>query len=159
MEQVAFEQVFFLGLIVVLLALGVLLSKESTRNLIQRAGQAVAVRFARPAHSSEWEIEQAELWLMARRRQLRQDLVRVERLMLTDHGMSATRQLGNRLARDQLLADLRRIPDLLPGHDRFAVVDPSPFTRPQASDRIGPRPAMASTSTVEVLEVGGWSRR
>ena len=59
---------------------------------------------------------------MARRRQLTEDLRRIEQLLLHDETMSATRQLGNRLARDQLLVSLARIPDVLPGRDRYRRV-------------------------------------
>jgi hypothetical protein len=50
--------------------------------------------------------------LMYRRDRLCADLRRIEHLLATDAWMSATRQLGNRLAYDQLVDELRRIPDL-----------------------------------------------
>jgi len=82
---------------------------------------------------------------MARRRQLTEDLRRIERLLLHDETMSATRQLGNRLAREQLIASLSRIPDVLPGRDRYLTDEPVRA------------PALATHGrTVEVLDVGGW---
>jgi hypothetical protein len=67
--------------------------------------------------------------------------------------MSATRQLGNRLAREQLLVSLARIPDVLPGRDRYAAYVPLPY------EAAAPSPALANrTASVEVLDVGGWGR-
>lgn len=156
-QQIAFEQVFYLGLIGVMFVAAVVLSGQARRTLLLELGRAAAARFARPRQTSEWETEQTELWLMARRRQLTEDLARVEQLIRNDAWMSATRQIGNRLARDQLVAGLRRIPDLLPGRDRYAVLEPVPqigYDSPVPGPALSPRgPA------VEVLEVGGWSRR
>ena len=65
--------------------------------------------------------------------------------------MSATRQLGNRLARDQLVASLARIPDVLPGRDRYLSSEPVE-SRQLAYDIAAPSPALASRSaSVEVL--------
>ncbi len=41
--------------------------------------------------------------VLTRRERLLADLERIRRLLATDIGMSATRQIGNRLAHDQLL--------------------------------------------------------
>ena len=67
--------------------------------------------------------------------------------------MSATRQLGNRLAREQLLVSLARIPDVLPGRDRYTAYEPLSY------EMAAPSPALASRGTsVEVLDVSGWGR-
>jgi hypothetical protein len=55
--------------------------------------------------------------LLHRRQKLGADLRRVEHLVATD--MSATRQLGNRLAYEQLLDELRRTPDVFPSSFQF----------------------------------------
>lgn len=52
----------------------------------------------------------AEEWFrVLRGDQLRVDLRRLQLLLLTDMHMSATRQLGNRLARDSVLRDLQAL--------------------------------------------------
>ena len=88
---------------------------------------------------------------MARRKQLTEDLHRIEQLLLHDATMSATRQLGNRLAREQLLVSLARIPDVLPGRDRYTPYEPLP------QEMAAPSPALARRgASVEVLDVSGW---
>lgn len=117
-------------------------------DLLARAWRATVARYGRPEHTPAWELEHTELWLMARRQQLTEDLRRIERLLLHDELMSATRQLGNRLARDQLVASLARIPDVLPGRDRYF-----------AYERVSYEPVAAFSSrsgSVEVLDVVGW---
>ena len=90
---------------------------------------------------------------MARRKQLTEDLRRIEQLLLHDASMSATRQLGNRLAREQLLASLARIPDLVPGRDRYYAYEPVAY------ESTPPTPVLAGrASSVEVLDVSGWGR-
>jgi hypothetical protein len=59
--------------------------------------------------------------LMYRRDRLYADLRRIEHLLATDMWMSATRQLGNRLAYDQLLDEIRRIPDMPSSFERQTV--------------------------------------
>ena len=138
-------------IIAILFVIAVLLTRDRSRAWLIAQGSEIAGRYGRPEHTPEWELEHAELWLMARRRQLSEDLARIERLLLHDASMSATRQLGNRLARDQLLVSLARIPDVLPGRDRSFVYEPLPYETSAASPALGRRAA-----SVEVLDVGGW---
>ena len=138
-------------IIAILFVIAVLLTRDRSRAWLIAQGSELAGRYGRPEHTPEWELEHAELWLMARRRQLSEDLARIERLLLHDASMSATRQLGNRLARDQLLVSLARIPDVLPGRDRSFVYEPLPYETSAASPALGRRAA-----SVEVLDVGGW---
>lgn len=146
-----------LVMFVVLLGFVVLASRETPRAWLVRAGKALATRFTHPEHTPEWELEQAELWLMARRRQLIEDLSRIERLLSCDESMPATRQLGNRLARDQLIASIARIPEVLPGRDRSLAT--SPAYEALAYDRPAPSPALATRGpVVEMLDVSGWRR-
>jgi hypothetical protein len=50
-----------------------------------------------------------DLYQVIRRERLRADLARLRRILATDSAMSATRQLGNRLAHDWLLRELERL--------------------------------------------------
>lgn len=130
-------------IIAVLLALGLGLTYQRPRTWLIAALRSAAVRYGQPEHTPDWELEHAELWLMARRRQLSEDLGRIERLLLHDATMSATRQLGNRLARDQLIASLARLPEVLPGQDRYVAHEP-----------VGA--FLARPGSTELLDVGGW---
>ena len=142
-----------LVIIAILFVIAVLLTRDRPRAWLLTQGSELAGRYGRPEHTPEWELEHAELWLMARRRQLTEDLHRIEQLLLHDAGMSGTRQLGNRLARDQLVVSLARIPDLLPGRDRYTAYAPLPY------EMAAPSPALARRATsVEVLDVSGWRR-
>lgn len=164
-----------LVIIAVLFVLAVAMTYERPRAWLLAGGRALAERYGRPEHSPVWEQEHAELWLMARRKQLSEDLQRIEQLLRHDERMSATRQLGNRLAREQLRASLARIPDLLPGRDRFVAYQPAEVPRFAYAGPSGARPgdvaapspvvhggrgttAWSTTSapTVEVLDVSGW---
>lgn len=136
-----------------LITLALLLRFARSRAWLIRLGHGLSLRFGRPEHTAEWERENAELWLMARRRQLMADLRRIESLMLHDDWMSATRQLGNRLARGQLLASLARIPELVPAQDRYFGYDAA---MQPASDIVAPASWASPRSSVEVLDVVGW---
>jgi hypothetical protein len=141
--------------IAVLFVFAVAMTYQRPRSWLIEAVRGTAARYGRPEHTPAWELEHAELWLMARRRQLSEDLRRIEGLLLHDESMSATRQLGNRLARDQLIASLSRIPDILPGRDRSFTYEP--VESALAYDVAAPSPAMAvRTTSVEVLDVSGW---
>lgn len=143
-----------LVIIAVLFVFSVAMTYERPRAGLVTAWRWLAARYGRPEHTAAWELEHAELWLMARRRQLSADLARIEQLLLRDDTMSATRQLGNRLARDQLILSLARIPDVLPGRDRYFSYEPVPTV---AYDIAAPSPALAGRrASVEVLDVGGW---
>ena len=142
-----------LVIIAILFVIAVMLTRDRSRAWLLSLVSELAGRYGRPEHTPEWELEHAELWLMARRRQLTEDLHRIEQLLLHDAGMSGTRQLGNRLARDQLVVSLARIPDLLPGRDRYTAYAPLPY------EMAAPSPALARRATsVEVLDVSGWRR-
>lgn len=83
-------------------------------------------------------------WLQAQRG-------RLQRLLLVDESMSATRQFGNRLAYAWVLAELERArpdPDQLPHESMARPVEPI--------DVFGGRSYERPTPVVEVLDVGGW---
>jgi hypothetical protein len=142
-----------LVIIAILFGIAVLLTRDRPRAWLIVRVSGFADRHGRPEHTPEWELEHTELWLMARRKQLTEDLRRIEELLLHDETMSATRQLGNRLARQQLIVSLARIPDLLPGRDRYTAHEPLSY------ELSAPSPALASRGTsVEVLDVSGWGR-
>jgi hypothetical protein len=155
--KVVVQMTFLVDLLViaVLFVFSVAMTYQRPRSWLIEAVRGMAARYGRPEHTPAWEQEHAELWLMARRRQLTEDLGRIERLLLHDETMSATRQLGNRLARDQLIASLARIPDVLPGRDRSLTYES--VESALAYDVAAPSPAMAvRTTSVEVLDVSGW---
>jgi len=150
------------------------------RELAERTDEWAQARAVRKARVDP---EQEKLWLWSKRRRLCAALDRIEHLLATDSWMSATRQLGNRLAYDELVEELRRTPDVFPASLDAPIVDlwaeplpvrsrrRSPARRPQDSrDRWDVRDfeagwsapaALGSVSraaTVEVLEIG-WRRR
>jgi hypothetical protein len=84
---------------------------------------------------------------LARADRLREDLRRIKHLLATDTYMSAVRQLGNRLAYEQLLDQLRREPELLPPHD---APDWSRVVRNPASVWI----VQGDNRSVETLDIG-----
>jgi hypothetical protein len=92
---------------------------------------------------------------LIRRERLLADVQRLRRIVATDMTMSAVRQLGNRIAYNQLLLELRDTPDLPVPAPRVANVDwwdadPQPAP-PQLGSSGGPwRPF----GKVETLEIG-----
>jgi hypothetical protein len=120
-----------------------------------RLGGAILDRLSRP---DDVDQEADELWRAARREQLCADLRRVEQLIATDTWMSATRQLGNRLAYEQLLDDLKHTPDVLPvipGMNEINSWTPATATAQPATPDTGYGPRNAPK--IEILEIG-WRR-
>ena len=120
-----------------------------------RLGSAILHRLSRP---DDVDQEADELWRAARRQQLCADLRRVEQLIATDTWMSATRQLGNRLAYEQLLDDLKHTPDVLPvipGMNEINSWTPATATAQPATPDTGYGPRNAPK--IEILEIG-WRR-
>jgi hypothetical protein len=93
-----------------------------------------------------------------RRERLQADVRRLQHLLATDEWMSATRQMGNRLAYDWLVRELdrntRSISPLFVSDDTYGNSD-----IPEVGEPISPRarsqPAQRSPQ-VEILEIGGW---
>ncbi len=121
-----------------------LVSRLSVRVLgprLRRLGDWATDRMNRP---EEVDPEAEEMALYLRRQRLVTQLDRVRRLLPVDEHMSATRQLGNRLAYDSLVADLARLPEVYPA--AAALTPTSSVIR--HDQRHG--------SSVEVLDVVGW---
>ena len=129
---------------------------------MSRVGGVILNRLSRPAddldQQGDLDGEREELSRVLRRERLCADLRRVERLIATDTWMSATRQLGNRLAYEQLLDDLRHTPDVLPAIPGISEINnwtTTASTVQQAFPESGYGPRNAPK--IEILEIG-WRR-
>jgi hypothetical protein len=133
-----------------------LLSQSWMRRLLRPVGLWL---WARVNPVTEPDAASLELWHALRRQQLQRDLDRVRRLIADDAWMSATRQVGNRMAYEQLLAELADLgpaPALQPA-DVWTL---SPTSTPMPSSALLAGPLPPSTPYVEILELGpGPSRR
>jgi hypothetical protein len=125
------------------------------RKQMSRLGGVLVDRLSRPGDPDR---EAEELSQVLRRQRLCADLRRVEHLIATDTWMSATRQLGNRLAYEQLLDDLKHTPDVLPAIPGMSEINN--WTASTSTDQ----PAIPitgygsrSASKIEILEIG-WRR-
>jgi hypothetical protein len=145
----------FLGLFVILL-LSRLVPQRFLRQLARRSYDWASARYE---HYEEPDPGETELWLAEKRRRLCSDLRRVEHLLATDTWMSATRQLGNRLAYRQLVEDLRHTPEVFPAPAPLPSFD----SRDVSAEPLGSAGYIsagfaARSPQVEVLEIG-WRRR
>lgn len=138
-DQLAWLSVF-VGLIVVARLLVSRLALRVLAPRLRRLGEWAVDRMERP---EEVDPEAEEMALFLRRQRLAAHLDRVRRLLPVDEHMSATRQLGNRMAYDSLVADLARLPEIYP------VPPVTPTTSLIRHDQ-------RRGSTVEVLDVVGW---
>jgi len=93
-----------------------------------------------------------------RQEKLQADVRRLQRLLATDEWMSATRQIGNRLAYEWLVRELdkstRGLNPLFVNDDAYGNWDvPGALepTAPRTRSQPAQRPAQ-----VEILEIGGW---
>lgn len=123
------------------------------RPLRAAAGPLVARLSARLTRVEEPDPERVELWNAVRRQRLQADLDRIRRLVVTDTWMSATRQLGNRLAYAQLVDELDQIP--------VADVAFSPWTSPAGVPLalLTADAPLPPGSNVEIMDVGWRSSR
>ena len=100
----------------------------------------------------------AAWYAVSRRQRLQADLERLRRILATDMGMSAVRQLGNRLAHDQLLRELRELPEpLTPAPiaraiDSWSIPTPAPPVMAGGGDN-----RWNTVTSVETLDFG-WRR-
>jgi hypothetical protein len=96
-------------------------------------------------------------WATMRLEQLRSHLERVRRLILDDEHMTATRQVGNRMAHERLLRDVREAEVVL---EAFGPLEPASAI-PVATRPAAPRLAFsapAARPVVEVIEFGPTGR-
>jgi hypothetical protein len=94
----------------------------------------------------------AQDWFrLLRREQLSRDLRRLQLLLVTDMHMSATRQLGNRLAYDSVLRDLNALRELLPTASAESALATWNPTSTQLSAAWGSD--SRRSSSVETLEI------
>jgi hypothetical protein len=101
---------------------------------------------ARQNAASDVDQEYDEVSLVVRRQQLTAHVARLRRILATDESMSATRQIGNRLAYRWLLHELDRTPA------------PAPWiAEDDTSSRWAPRSYSTPHREAEVLEIG-WRR-
>ncbi len=122
---------------------------------MSRLGGVILDRLSRPPDVDQ---DAAELSRVARRQRLCADLRRVEHLIATDTWMSATRQLGNRLAYEQLLDDLRHTPDVLPAIPGMSEIN-SWTAYASTLEPATPDTGYGSRNApkIEILEIG-WRR-
>ena len=139
-QAVAWSIVFCLVVIV-----RVLTTRPAVRLLspwVRRLGEWGSAHLNAPEDDVDPDVE--VLANVRRRQQLQAHIERVRRILATDEEMSATRQVGNRLAYAWLLEELQRTPDLFP-----AMVSSPSVTLISHDHQRG--------STVEVMEIG-WRR-
>lgn len=120
-----------------------------------RAGQRALIRLEL---MSDPDLAPDPLWWARRHRQLCADVDRLERLVVTDTWMSATRQLGNRIALRQLLLELELTPEVNAAALGYEAASFShAASLPAWSTDLDHRDDDRRGSAVEILEIG-WGR-
>jgi hypothetical protein len=144
----------WLAIVALFVMLPLLTWPEAIRVLGRLATPFNAWATAHEAATKKRDVDEEELWLVHRRRELGADLARLEHLIATDTWMSATRQRGNRLAYAQLIDELHRMPDVFEPHSRDLYDVTTVESRPSRLSGTG---YVQQPPTVEVLEIG-WRR-
>ena len=146
----------WLAIVALFVVLPVLTWPETLRALARLAARVNDWAAAHTAPTQERDDDEEELWLTYRTRKLCADLARVEHLVATDSAMSATRQLGNRLAYAQLIDNLNHTPGVCEPHSlaHYGATTVEPGLIRLSGARHTQQPA-----TVEVLEIGRRTRR
>ena len=107
----------WLVVVLVLLSVSILLRRWPRQGLADRFERLASWSAQRARSDPEFDddpAENAELREIVRDEKLRADLNRLQHLLATDERMSATRQMGNRMAYEQLLEQMAsRRSDLL----------------------------------------------
>ncbi len=134
--------------------LGWVLSRPPVWLRVRTRLDPVAVRVWHQVVEQEQPDEEVlRRWAGMRLEQLRGHLERVRRLILDDEWMTGTRQVGNRMARDRLVLDVREAELALsafgPVEPVIVLAAPTPISAPQFAYS-----APAARSVVEVIEFG-----
>ena len=141
--------------------LALLLSRFSwVRRLALALGRRYGPRLVRWLNPPpEFDQLAHDLRQALRREQLVIDVRRLERLLATDMNMSATRQIGNRLAYDWLVRELAEVTESL--SPMFLADELSTsndlFELPSLAWSTGRSTAVQHAPKVEILEIG-WRR-
>jgi hypothetical protein len=148
------EYLILPGIFVVL----ALLTRPVSWRLLARLAAWVDARAAVHQSGTDDPDRDDDALLMYRRDRLCADLRRIEHLLTTDMWMSATRQLGNRLAYDQLVDELRRIPDIPNSYER-QTLDwwNESKSQPLWGDPLTTNGYSEKSPAVEILDIG-WRR-
>lgn len=96
-------------------------------------------------------------WAAERLEQLRAHLERVRRLLLDDEHMTATRQVGNRMAHERLVRDVREAAEVLASYGGVEPVIVPPTPTPVSASRFA-FSAPVNRSVTEVIEFGPTGR-
>ncbi|MBA3529332.1 MAG: hypothetical protein H0T91_08515 [Propionibacteriaceae bacterium] len=146
---------YWLSVTGLLLSLRVPFVRRVLSNRLSQFG-SWAVERARPA--PEFDQLADELYQVLRREKLRSDLRRLQRIVATDMSMSATRQLGNRLAYQWLLRELESTRDRWQptGDDGAVNWGRASALSTQPTDPV-PSHYSQRPPKVEILEIG-WKR-
>jgi len=153
------EEKFWLIGIGVFFVLVVLLRFAIVRGILGRWLKPVGERLAEWVNPPPpFDPVADDLAKALRRERLQADVRRLQHLLATDEWMSATRQMGNRLAYDWLVRELERstrsISPLFVGDDTYGNWD-----LPEVGEPISPRARSQPgrhAPQVEILEIGGW---
>ena len=153
------EDEFWLIGIGVFVVLCALLRLAVVRGMVDRRLRQIGERLAEWVNPPPpFDPVADDLARALRQERLQADVRRLQRLMATDEWMSATRQIGNRLAYEWLVRELdkstRGLNPLFVGDDSYGNWDvPGPLepTTPRSRSQPAQRPPQ-----VEILEIGGW---
>ena len=116
--------------------------------------EPVALRLWQQMVEQEQPDEQVlRRWAMLRLEQLRGNLERVRLLILDDEHMTATRQVGNRMAHERLVRDVRDAEAAVAAYGPVEPVVVSVAPTPRAVPRLA-FSAPTTGSVVEVIEFG-----
>lgn len=141
--------VLLAGLLVVLF----LLQAPAATRALGRLGEWAGARLT--AHP-EPDQEAVDLYQALRRERLVGHVARLRRILAEDSHQSAVRQIGNRIAYGQLLAELAEIGDTVPAV--VGTVGPEELRVPDEVVAAAGRPSGRYAPRVETLDLGGWRR-
>lgn len=162
----------WLVVVVVLLAIPLAMNRRLAAGRFARARMSTLGAWAveRLTPAPEVDALADDLYRVIRRERLRADIQRLRRILATDMDMSATRQLGNRIAYEWLLRELNSLRTRSPGgaasfSERGAEVQGDSWLDDgdTGSWDVRPRPAPVGQSgwtyeprppKVEILEIG-----